>query len=168
MKRLYLVRHAKSSWKNPNLTDYDRPLNKRGKRDAPFMAKLAAEKKIIPNVLYISSANRAQLTAYHFIETLHLKVHQCKFSHDIYDSTPHKLLDIIRQTDENNRFVMLIGHNPEITILANQLSDQYIENMPTCGILGIEFGEVTWKNISKGKQVLYEYPKKYFPKVETE
>jgi phosphohistidine phosphatase len=162
MKTIYLVRHAKSSWSNPGLSDFDRPLNKRGKRDAPFMGELLKEKKIKPELVLSSPAKRAKKTALEVTEKLKYPMKQIIFKEEMYEASDNELLKVIQKLDEEAKSVMLFAHNPGLTQLNNYLSDHYIDNIPTCGVVAIEFN-CKWSEIKKnsGKFLFFEYPKKY-------
>ncbi len=164
MKILYLVRHAKSSWDNPNYSDLERPLNKRGKRDAPFMGKLLKKNKVRPDIIYSSTAVRALTTAEIFAGEIGFPQKYIVKDKNIYESGIRELEGIIRNTSDSNSTIMLFGHNPGITSYTNHLGDKYIDNMPTCSIVGIEFDLNSWTEVErgKGKIFLFEYPKKYF------
>ena len=162
MKTLYLVRHAKSSWSNPGLSDFDRPLNKRGQRDAPFMGELLREKKITPELVLSSPAKRTKKTALEIIEKLRYPTKKIIFKEEIYEASDNELLQFIQKLDEETKSAMLFAHNPGLTQLNNYLSDYYIDNIPTCGVVAIEFN-CKWSEIKKniGKFLFFEYPKKY-------
>ncbi len=163
MKTLYLVRHAKSSWKQPDFRDYDRPLNHRGERDAPFMGNLMFEKNILPDIIISSGANRAITTAKTIAETINYPLEDLIKEDSIYESSAGQLLDLINSIDDSNSSAMLFGHNPGFTMLSNYLSDRRIDNLPTCSYVRIEFNTDSWKNveIGSGKLIEFEYPKKY-------
>jgi phosphohistidine phosphatase len=164
MKNLFLVRHAKSSWKHKNLTDLERPLNARGKRDAPFMGKLISREKIKPDIIMTSPANRAISTAKIFCEQMDFPFEEVKIFSRLYMPDADELIDLIGETDESSRSLMIFSHNPGLTDLYNLVSDQYIENIPTCGITSIQFNEDSWKALKnkQGHLLFFEYPKKYF------
>ena len=155
-KRLYISRHAKSSWDNPTLSDFDRPLNKRGKRDAPFMAQLLKTKGVSPQLILSSPAQRAKTTAQIYHEALGGEL---RFDRRIYEASPMSLLYLVQEALQDHDSVMLVGHNPGLTELNDMLSDQSIYNIPTAAIVAIDFeDEVAPK---RGKQRFFEYPKKY-------
>jgi len=162
MKTLYLSRHAKSSWRDPGLSDIDRPLNKRGKRDAPFMGKLLAEKGINPDLIISSPAKRARATAKIIASELNYDKEKIIFDKNIYEGTGRRLLEIISEIKEKYNFVMLFGHNPGLTVLSNNLSDRFIDNIPTCGVVALEFN-TSWKEIELNSAgfLFFEYPKKH-------
>ncbi len=163
MKKLYLVRHAKSSWKYPETPDHDRPLNKRGKRDAPFMGELLFKKGEEPEVLITSSAQRAFATARTFARELNYPPNKIIKEREIYEADTNDLLMIIGKIDNQFESAMLFGHNPGFTLLNNLLTDTHIDNIPTCSIVIIELDIKDWNDVSYdcGKVIAFEYPKKY-------
>ncbi|MEO5675048.1 MAG: histidine phosphatase family protein [Chitinophagales bacterium] len=161
MKQLFLVRHAKSSWKDASLDDHDRPLGKRGKRDAPFMAKILLDKKIKVDQIVSSTALRALSTAKEFAKKLDIKKGKIVTVAELYGAELNKLLDYIKSTDDSYNSLMLFGHNPEITALTNYLTEANIDNIPTCGIAAVDFEITHWSGIgaAEGKLRFFEYPK---------
>jgi phosphohistidine phosphatase len=162
MKTLYLVRHAKSSWKNLNLTDKERPLNKRGKRDAPFMGIKLKEMKLLPELMISSNAVRAKKTAYAIAKEIDYDKDNIVLTDEVYEASTIELLNIIKQLNQEFKSIMMFGHNPALTGFHNYLTDQYIDNIPTCGITGIRF-ENQWADINErsGKFLFFIYPKMY-------
>lgn len=163
MKKLYLVRHSKSSWKNPGLSDFERPLNKRGKRDAPFMGKLLAKRGVRPELIFSSPAKRALKSAKIIAEEIGYPLEEIVTQAKIYDASVADLIEVIHDFDNIYREVMLFGHNPGITGLVNYLSDFELDNLPTSGVVCIEFNDIAWHRISRhsGEVVFIEYPKKH-------
>jgi phosphohistidine phosphatase len=157
-----LVRHAKSSWRDPSLDDIERPLNKRGKRDAPFMGELLKEKVVNPDVVYSSPAKRASKTAQIIAEQIGYSKKDIVYAEEIYEASSHELVDFIKKLDNKYNSVMVFGHNPGFTMLNNFLSKKYIDNIPTCGIVALEFNS-SWKEIEKNsaKLLFFDYPKRY-------
>lgn len=155
-KTLYIARHAKSSWDDMSLSDFERPLNKRGKRDAPFMADLLKDKSISPDLILSSPAKRAKKTAKHYHKTLGGEL---RFDERIYEASLMTLLHLVQDAFEKVNSIMIVGHNPEFTALNDMLSDKDIFNIPTSGVVGIIFENEVTPN--KGKQLFFEYPKKY-------
>lgn len=162
MKILYLVRHAKSSWRDPSLDDIERPLNKRGKRDAPFMGELLKEKIVNPDVVFSSPAKRASKTAQIIAEQIGYSKKDIIYAEEIYEASSHELVDFIKKIDDKYNSVMVFGHNPGFTMLNNFLSKKYIDNIPTCGIVALEFKNC-WKEIEKNSanMLFFDYPKRY-------
>jgi len=168
MKTLVLIRHSKSDWSDPTLTDIERPLNKRGKRDAPFMAKILKEKGVYPDLIITSPATRALQTLEYFLDEFKYNKSKVMVRDEIYSMGATAIRKLLSNIDDNHNTVFLIGHNPDITSLGNQLSDMFIDNIPTTGILCIDFEFDSWRNIltQSGKLRFFEYPKKYLKKKE--
>jgi phosphohistidine phosphatase len=162
MKTLYLLRHAKSSWKHPELDDFERPLNKRGKHDVPVMGQLLQSKKIIPDLILSSPANRAAMTARIIAENLSLPSHRITYDDLIYESSSETLFDVVRTINPIVVSAILVGHNPGITTFANLIADHRVGNIPTCGIYGVELNIASWQEISDKCATFkfFEYPKK--------
>jgi len=162
MKKLYLVRHAKSSWENSALRDKERPLNKRGKNDAPLMGKILSENSIKPDQIISSEAVRAKKTAFAIAKKIDYPKEKIILTDDIYEASTFELLSMIKHFDKDCNSVMLFGHNPALTDLFNYLTKHYIDNIPTCGVTGIEF-ENEWARIEEesGKFLFFLYPKMY-------
>jgi len=152
MKRLFLIRHAKSSRDDPALADKDRPLNDRGKRDAPKMGALLAKRRVKPNLILSSSAVRALDTAEIIAEKIDYKRKNIRVEDRLYAVEADKLLDVIRRLGDELDCVMLIGHNPELTELAHRLSSK-ITDMPTCAVAEFTFDSKSWSRIGKDNPV---------------
>jgi phosphohistidine phosphatase len=163
MKILYLVRHAKSSWDHPELGDSERPLNKRGKIDAPAMGKLLASKGESPELLISSHAKRAFSTAKRIAKELDYPVKNIITNEELYMADSDDYFKIIGSVPENINSLMLFSHNYGITYFANHISGSNIDNIPTCGIVRIDFDTDNWNEINntKGQLIFFEYPKKY-------
>ena len=134
VKTLTLLRHAKSSWDNPDLSDHDRPLNERGERDAPEMGRRLRERGIRPSVLVTSSAKRTRHTARHVARALGFPIEFIQVEKSLYHASPATMLKVIADLDTQFHHVLLIGHNPGISELAERLSDGLVTNMPTAGM----------------------------------
>jgi len=162
MKTLYLVRHAKSSWKFPELSDHDRPLNKRGKRDAPAMGKRLVLRGVKVDAMISSSANRAYTTAQVIAGEIGYPITDIMPNSELFHADPATIRDVTQQLNENTQTAMLFGHNPGFTWAANQLANLQIDNIPTCGIVAISFPIDSWTEVEfgKGELVFYDYPKK--------
>ncbi len=163
MKKLYLIRHAKSSWENHLLPDFDRPLSDRGKRDAPKIGEVLRTKSIKPDLIISSGAKRAITTAKILSAELNYPHESIVEDSSIYEATTQTLLNVINKIDDKNELLFLIGHNPTFTVLANLLGNKFIDNMPTCAVAELELDVNSWKDVSTdcGKLVGFEYPKKY-------
>ena len=161
MKKLFIVRHAKSSWDHPELDDYDRPLNKRGKRNAPEMGQRLANRKVKPDAMVTSPAKRAAATARRIAEQISFPVSDIQKEAMLYHGSVTNMINVIQATSDAVDSLMIFGHNPGLTDLANRLSGSDIYNIPTCGIVEIEFSVAHWKEIelSTGKLVTFDFPK---------
>ncbi|MCK5071428.1 MAG: histidine phosphatase family protein [Desulfocapsa sp.] len=160
MKQLLLCRHAKSSWKDASLADFDRPLNKRGKRDTPRMGKILNH-NIHPNLIISSPAKRAEATASILAKELHYPKKKITYVEAIYEAPSDVLLDCIHSFDDKCDEILMVCHNSGITILANILGNLEIPNVPTCGVVGLTFKVKSWKDVKKknGKLLFFYYPK---------
>ena len=161
-KTLYLIRHAKSSWGNPGLRDHDRPLNDRGLHDAPKMAHFLAKNAEKPTLIISSTAKRALNTALYFADTFDIPEDKIRKEADIYEAQPIDVLKIIHQLPDAENSVLIFGHNPTFTSLANVFSEaMYIENVPTCGIVKIVTTAESWNTMYEGNAKVVAC---YFPK----
>lgn len=159
MRRLFLVRHAKSSWGDPSLPDRERPLNDRGKRDAPTMGKRLAELGVKPDVILSSPAKRAFKTARILAEELGYRLEDIRVDARLYASGPDILLGIIRELGDKQKCVMVVGHNPELTELAHRYSGA-ITHMPTCAVAEFAFAADSWPDavIAKPEEAALHTP----------
>lgn len=162
MKNLILIRHAKSSWKDPTLSDRDRPLNSRGKRDAPAIGALLKKSRLAPDLILSSPALRARKTARKIARQVGFDPERIVVRDEIYLQDISSLLGVIADLDDRHGRVYLVGHNPELTDLANQLTGADIENIPTCGVVSVEFANDSWRECAwmKGRLVLFLRPEK--------
>lgn len=164
MKTLFLVRHAKSSWKFPELTDLERPLNRRGKRDAPFMGNLMHEKDIKVDVMISSHAQRTLSTALAFAEAMEHPTEKIVLTPEIYEVMADTILHTMqRRFNDSWQQVMLFGHNYACTDFANWYAKPAIDNVPTCGIVAIDYAIDRWSKANKknGNIRFFTYPKKF-------
>lgn len=162
MKTVYFIRHAKSSWDDPSLRDHDRPLNSRGLRDAPRMAKRLLGLDVAPDGILTSSATRAQQTATFFQETLKVSPDDVIVDPTLYHAWPDAIAASVKQLPESWNTVLVFGHNPGHTELTNLLeNDLYIGNVPTCGISGAKAPVTSWDtfSLSGARRFVYLYPK---------
>lgn len=161
MKKLFIVRHAKSSWDFPELDDYDRPLNKRGKKNAPEMGKRLAIKSVKPGAMVTSPAKRAASTARRIAEQLSYPVSDIRKEPMLYHGSVTNMIHVIRSAPDAVETLMIFGHNPGLTDLANRLSGSDIYNIPTCGIAEIDFNVGSWQEIEQGSGSLvsFDFPK---------
>ncbi|WP_196890523.1 SixA phosphatase family protein [Aureivirga marina] len=161
MKTLYIVRHAKSSWEYEGIKDIDRPLKKRGINDAYLMSKILNEKVPRPDVFVSSSANRALHTGIIFCSTFGYPLANLKINKSLYSFSDGYLIKTIRALDDAFDSAIVFSHNHGINDFVNDFGNKSIDNVPTCGIVGIRFKIDHWKNIKKGNTFLTEFPKHY-------
>ncbi len=162
MKKLTLIRHAKSSWKYPNLDDLDRPLNKRGRRDAPMMGNRLEKDKALPDLMISSPAKRAWKTAKIIAREVGFENRKIEKNIALYEAGVSELIQVIQKIDNKYNDVMIFGHNPGFNSLGNYLTNYGVDNIPTCGVFVIEFNVNSWEEVSqgKGKFISFDYPKK--------
>jgi phosphohistidine phosphatase len=147
MKTLLLLRHAKSSWKKPNLPDHDRPLAKRGKKEAPEVGQYLQSSNQVPDLILSSTARRAQETAQAVAETSGFDG-QVELYQDLYMSDPASYLDILRcMPDQANR-VLVVGHNPDVEDLLALLTDVK-EHMTTAALAVIDLPITSWQELNE-------------------
>ena len=161
MKRLYLVRHAKSSWGDPKLADMDRPLNKRGKRDAPAAGERLKKRKVNPDLIISSPAKRARRTARAIAEQIGYPVKKIVMDDAVYHAASVELLAVIRGIDDACGEAMMFGHNPGFTDLAGLLTGARVDDLPTCAIFCVDSDSDSWQDVAeaKGTLVFLDYPK---------
>ncbi len=162
MKHLYLIRHAKSDWNDESKSDFDRGLNKRGKKAVLTMAKDLKEKEVMPNLILSSSAKRAKLTAKGLAKEIGYDG-EIKYIDALYMSKPETMRKLIKEVDDKHGTLFVVGHNPEITELTNMLIDDYIDNVPTLGIVALKVPINHWKKFFTGDEKLqfFIYPKMF-------
>ncbi|OFZ06856.1 MAG: hypothetical protein A3D92_04650 [Bacteroidetes bacterium RIFCSPHIGHO2_02_FULL_44_7] len=163
-RTVVLIRHAKSSWDNPDLADFDRPLNERGHTDAPFMATQLALQGLHFDAIIASPSKRTTETLSNIVQELKYPDNKIVWDSSIYHSSTENLLQILRELDDSIKTVALVGHNPSMTSLANYLqSDTLIENVPTCGIVRVRVNLSKWAELQHQKAQLefFIYPKKF-------
>jgi phosphohistidine phosphatase len=161
MKKLILIRHAKSSWNFPHLKDFDRPLNSRGKKDAPLMGRRLKKKKEHPDLIISSPAKRAIKTAKIIAKQLDYPKKKIVVKENIYEASTDDLLEVIRNIDDKFTNVYLFGHNPGFNNLSYYLTKKDVDNIPTCGIFAIEFEIESWAYVKKGGGIFvyFDFPK---------
>lgn len=162
-KRLILLRHAKSSWKEAALADFDRPLSGRGKRDAPAMAQRLKQWGIRPDLILSSPAKRARKTAKIAAEELGYPGKAIRCDERLYLQGVKALLAVLTETDDRCDEVMLVGHNPDMTELAERLTGDDFGEIPTAGAVVIRIEGTNWRDLAEsgGATLLFDYPKKH-------
>lgn len=158
MKTLYLLRHAKSSW-NENTDDHQRKLKKRGVEDAKLMAAEISKVLPPPEIIVSSDAERAQSTAKIFSQAWKLPEEKFVLENQLYEFQGGAVLKYIKNLDEQFKHVMLVGHNYAFTAVVNFLSQENIEELPTCGFIAIKFDTDKWREISRGKVAYKLFPR---------
>jgi phosphohistidine phosphatase len=141
-KSLLLLRHAKSSWKNPELADHDRPLKKRGKRDAPRMGRLIVQEGIVPDLILSSSATRARETAAAVADACD-KTREVALSRELYLAGPEDCVRLLREVPDGNDRLMVVGHNPVLEELLEALTGAR-EILPTAALALVELPIERW------------------------
>jgi phosphohistidine phosphatase len=164
MKQLILVRHAKSDWGDEGLKDIDRPLAPRGNADAYSMSEWFLKKHKVPDTIISSDATRALSTAMVFARTMNFPTNDIVVLQQVYESTAKTLKDVVIQIDNSNDIAMIFCHNPGVTNLVNELSENlFFDELPTCAIVALEFNTDSWKDIAslKGKVLFNQFPKEF-------
>ncbi len=160
---LYIIRHAKSSWDNTELRDFDRPLNDRGLKDAPRMGKRLKERGVHPDVMISSPAVRALATCRALALSLGYPEDRIKVDKRLYHAGEEQLLSVIKECRnfQDPAVLLVVGHNPGLTEFANRLLDDTIDNIPTCGIVAGELNIQSWEELmwGCGEREFFETPK---------
>lgn len=160
MKTLVLVRHAKSDWGDPSLADHDRPLNERGRRDAPRMGRRLAERGTRPDVILSSTAVRARSTAEAFAAELGIDAASIVLDGRLYGSSPSTMLAVVGEVPDDVGCVMLVAHDPGMSELAEWLSADSgspIDRMPTSAVAEFEFDVDTWSGLRLARPVRVQF-----------
>ena len=148
MKKLFVLRHAKSSWDDSSLADFDRPLNPRGMRTAPFMGELMARERLTPAIILSSPAQRARATA-ELVKGSANFAAEIRFDARIYEANPQGLRQVVAELDDAINSAMLVGHNPGIEGFIRYLTGQ-LESMPTAALAVIKLNIDNWNAIDDG------------------
>ncbi|MEO7800684.1 MAG: histidine phosphatase family protein [Ginsengibacter sp.] len=162
MKTLILVRHAKSSWNDVNLPDFDRPLNKRGKEDAKKMAERVHKKIKKIDAIISSPAKRAKKTAESFAEVFKIKEEHIQFNASLYHAAGSDFYEVIRELNNKSNIVAVFSHNPGITYFSNELiTDINIDNVPTTGVFAVQMDINKWSDFKAAERqfLFFDYPK---------
>lgn len=158
MKTLYLIRHAKSSW-NFELPDHDRPLAMRGRHDVLAMGLYLSRNYPTPDQMITSTASRALYTALYIGDEWNYPEEQLILTPDLYHASPEGILNVMQNAQGNS--LALFGHNPGFTELVNLLQPDFLDNLPTCGVMALQFQVNAWSEVGqkKGKRLFYKTPK---------
>ncbi|AUC22700.1 MULTISPECIES: histidine phosphatase family protein [Polaribacter] len=161
MKTLYIVRHAKSSWEYSGIEDIDRPLKKRGIKDAHLMSKFLSTEIDRPDVFVSSSANRALHTAIIFCENFEFPLSNLQVKRQLYSFSDGYLVKTVNALDDGFNSAIIFSHDHGINTFVNKFGNKPISHVSTCGVVGIQFEDKHWKNIKKGKTFMIEFPKNH-------
>ncbi|MEZ5561891.1 MAG: histidine phosphatase family protein [Gammaproteobacteria bacterium] len=162
LRRLTLLRHAKSSWQETGASDHDRPLSQRGRQDAPVMGRRLLARGSRPSLILCSTALRARHTAQIIARELGYPGEFLQREPGLYLATPEQIMAVLAGQADAFRNIIVCGHNPGLTELANRLAGSDIDNIPTCGMVAIDLDLESWTEIANasGSLQLYDYPKK--------
>jgi phosphohistidine phosphatase len=169
MKHLLLFRHAKSCWKDLNLSDHDRPLNRRGNKAAPQMGEKLSKKEVKPDLIITSSAIRALSTAELLAQKINYSLDKIQINQNLYHASINEMMKVCSKCSKQVDNLMLVGHNPGLTQFANHLlqyDNQYFANIPTAGLVTISMDIDSWQQLDNSISLLkielldYDYPKK--------
>jgi len=162
MKHVVLIRHAKSSWSNPDLEDRERPLKKRGIVDARHMSKHLLDLNLLPDIVISSPAQRALQTAQIFVEQMFELPFVIQQEESLYFEGVLPSINLIKQVDNHLNTIFMFGHMPDIAALFTELSSEFVLEYPTCTVAHIQFEIENWGNIQpqSGKKMLLLCPKK--------
>jgi len=164
LKTLLLIRHAKSSWDDAGLSDYERPLNDRGKKDAPLMAGRLHDRGIKIDAFISSPAKRAKKTAEQFVKQYKKEAEVLILKTELYMAGEEAFNGVIEKLDDQFDCVAIFSHNPGITDFANSLvNDARIDNIPTCGIFAVSIEAKKWYKFKEAKKkfLFFDYPKAF-------
>lgn len=163
MKTLYILRHAKSSREFEELSDHDRPLNKRGRNDAPLMGRELSSRGVMPSLILSSPAVRAISTATLVGKELGYDPDDIVIDDRIYGADKNMLLEVVQETPIEYESMILVGHNEALTEFANMLSPEAVGSIPTAGIIAISFDCESWYDISRknAEFLFFDFPKNY-------
>jgi phosphohistidine phosphatase len=162
MKTLLIIRHAKSSWADPGQTDIERPLNDRGKKDAPEMAKRLKDQKLKIDLFVSSPAKRAHKTAKFFAEEFGAAKDDILIVKELYEAAATTFYKVVANFKDKHNTIALFSHNPGITDFVNTLTNVQIDNMPTCAVFAVSIPGNSWSAFKEAEKnfLFFDYPKK--------
>ena len=162
-KKIFIVRHGKSDWSTPDISDIDRPLKSRGIRDAYKMSKLLKQKKEQPDYIISSPATRAIHTAIIFSRILQIPEKNILIEYELYMADSESINKYFHKISDDYNSVMIVGHNPGFTTFVNKFTPSKINNVPTSGLVILDFDCSSWKDIAPGdlKNHFFDYPSKH-------
>jgi phosphohistidine phosphatase len=163
MKRVIVVRHAKSSWDDASIPDFERPLNERGKHDAPLMAQRLVEKEVKIDAFISSPAKRAKKTASLFAKEFGQDKDDLILVDTLYHAGPEEFYKAIEQAPEKAKTIAIFSHNPGITEFVNSLTETRVDDMPTCAVYAVKAPVETWNDFRRAKREFwfFDFPKSH-------
>jgi phosphohistidine phosphatase len=163
MKTIFFVRHAKSSWDHPGIKDIDRPLNERGMKDAPQMGLKLHQLQASIECIVSSPAKRAYSTAVYFAAALGIPPDKIIVEKRLYEAMPEDVIRVINDVSDDYQRIAVFGHNPTFTFIANFYTEDYIDNVPTCGVFQVDADIDSWEDFGEntGRLTAFHYPKQY-------
>ena len=164
MKTVYFVRHAKSSWDNASIKDFDRPLNERGLRDAPEMGLKLKQLDAKIELIVSSPAKRAYTTATYFAAALGISPDQVISEPRLYEAMSEDVLEVVGGLSDEFDTVAIFGHNPTLTFIANLFTEDFIDNVPTCGVFRVDANVPSWNQFreNSGRLTEFHFPKQFY------
>lgn len=151
MKRLYIVRHAKSSWEDFALSDHDRPILEKGRKKTEKVVEALKKKKVLPELIISSTAVRARQTALILAKELGYPVEDIRYEKNMYQAVEDDIFDELFALDDTVSSVMIVGHNPTLTDFVNQHTKKFINNLPTSAVASIVFKTKKWNEVTMAK-----------------
>ncbi|RED49308.1 SixA phosphatase family protein [Seonamhaeicola aphaedonensis] len=159
MRKLTLIRHAKSSWEH-DVIDHERPLNSRGYKDAVLVSSYLSQTNDLKfDKILSSDAVRARTTANIFMDNFRIDKERIELKYKLYDFSGNDLVEVIKNCDDEMQNLLIFGHNHAITAFVNTYGNDYINNVPTCGVVTIEFDIHSWNELNKGKTIRKLFPR---------
>lgn len=158
MKKIVFVRHAKSSW-DYNVRDIERPLKKRGIIDSGLVSNEFKTYRLVPDKVFSSPAKRAKNTCKIFIENLKIDDKNVHIVNELYDFSGANVVNFIKSLKDIYKNVMIFGHNNALTSMVNSYGNIYIDNLPTSGLVAIEFDIDNWNELKKGRTLITLFPR---------
>jgi len=162
VRRITLLRHAKSDWGNPALDDFDRPLNPRGERNLGLIGKRLKNSGVRPSLILSSDAVRAITTARAIAQEIGYPKEFIQPAPELYLASPATILEVLVREGSEYNDVMIVGHNPGLTELANHICTTPIDNIPTCGVFAVDANIADWSDLASNRNppAFFDYPKK--------
>jgi phosphohistidine phosphatase len=160
MKKIILMRHGKSSWEY-DVSDIERPLKPRGIKDSKLVAEAFELKKLENLSIYSSPANRAYSTCKIFANIINYPLNEVEIIEDLYDFGGSSVINFVKSLSDSKKNVMIFGHNHAFTSISNIFGDKFIDNLPTAGLVVLNFDISSWKDLKKGKTELMLFPRDF-------